>query len=60
VRISSGSSELLTDATLGGVPILEIAAPGAEADARILYLHGGVFALGSARADAGLASLLAR
>jgi monoterpene epsilon-lactone hydrolase len=36
----------LTDGTLGGVPVLEIEAPGADADARVLYFHGGVFALG--------------
>jgi epsilon-lactone hydrolase len=51
---------LLTDAALGGVPILEIAAPGAQSEAGVLYVHGGVFALGSARAGAGLASLVAR
>ena len=51
---------LLTDGTLGGVPILEFAAPGAQAEARVSYFHGRVLALGSARAGAGLASLLAR
>jgi epsilon-lactone hydrolase len=50
----------LTEATLGGVPALEIAVPEATADAAVLYFHGGVFALGSARASAGLACLLAR
>jgi monoterpene epsilon-lactone hydrolase len=50
----------LTDTTLGGIPVLEISVPEATADAALLYFHGGVFALGSARASAGLACLLAR
>ena len=50
----------LTEMTLGGVPVLEISVPEAIADAALLYFHGGVFALGSARASAGLACLLAR
>jgi epsilon-lactone hydrolase len=50
----------LTETTLGGVPVLEISVPEAIADAALLYFHGGVFALGSARASAGLACLLAR
>jgi hypothetical protein len=45
---------LLNDALLGGVPILEIAAPGAEEEARVLYFHDGAFALRSPRAGAGL------
>jgi epsilon-lactone hydrolase len=50
----------LTETTLGGVPALEISVPEANADTALLYFHGGVFALGSARASAGLACLLAR
>jgi epsilon-lactone hydrolase len=50
----------LTEMTLGGVPVLEISVPEASTDAALLYFHGGVFALGSARASAGLACLLAR
>lgn len=50
----------LTEMTLGGVPALEISVPEASTDAALLYFHGGVFALGSARASAGLACLLAR
>jgi epsilon-lactone hydrolase len=50
----------LTEMTLGGVPALEISVPEATTDAVLLYFHGGVFALGSARASAGLACLLAR
>ena len=50
----------LTEMTLGDVPALEISVPEATTDAALVYFHGGVFALGSARASAGLASLLAR
>lgn len=34
--------------TLGGVPALKTATPGARADAALLYLHGGGYAIGSA------------
>lgn len=40
---------VLTDAALGGVPILEIAAPGAEEDARVLYFLGRSYGLTSSR-----------
>src|SRR3954453_20572957 len=50
----------LTEGTLNGVPTLEVAPPEADGDATILFFHGGVFALGSARASAALAALLAR
>jgi acetyl esterase/lipase len=50
----------LSGTTLGGVPALEISVPEATEAAAVLYFHAGVFALGSARASAGLASLLAR
>ena len=50
----------LTEGTLNGVSILEVAPPEADDDARILFFHGGVFALGSARASAPLAALLGR
>ena len=50
----------LTEGTLDGVSILEVAPPEADDDARILFFHGGVFALGSARASAALAALLGR
>jgi epsilon-lactone hydrolase len=49
----------LTERTLNGVSSLEIAPPNAG-DAKILFFHGGVFALGSARASAPLAALLGR
>jgi hypothetical protein len=50
----------VTETTLGIVPVLEISVPEVIADAALLYFHGGVFALGSARASPGLACLLAR
>jgi acetyl esterase/lipase len=50
----------LTEGTLNGVSILEVAPPEADDEARILFFHGGVFALGSARASAALAALLGR
>jgi epsilon-lactone hydrolase len=50
----------LNETALGGVPALEISVPEATSGAVVLYFHGGVFALGSARASAGLACLLAR
>ena len=34
--------------TLGGVPALKTMTPGARADAALLYLHGGGYAIGSA------------
>lgn len=37
-----------TAVTLGGVPALRTDAPGARADAALLYLHGGGYAIGSA------------
>jgi epsilon-lactone hydrolase len=49
-----------SETTLGGVPALEITVPESADDAAILYFHGGVFALGSARASAGLGALIAR
>src|SRR3954469_971986 len=50
----------LTERTLNGVSILAVAPPEADGGARILFFHGGVFALGSARASAPLAALLGR
>lgn len=54
------SNVSLTETKLGGVLALEISMPEATTDAALLYFHGGVFALGSARASAGLACLIAR
>ena len=51
---------VLAERTLGGVPVVEIATPEVDGDSVVLYFHGGVFALGSARASARLASAVAR
>jgi acetyl esterase/lipase len=50
----------LTPGTLGDVPVLSIDIAGAAADGVLLWFHGGVYVLGSARTSAGLASDLAR
>jgi epsilon-lactone hydrolase len=54
------SDVAVTEMTLGGIPGIEISVPESSDDAAILYFHGGVFALGSARASAGLGAMLAR
>jgi monoterpene epsilon-lactone hydrolase len=50
----------LSDRALGGVGVIEIGFNGTTPDSVILYIHGGAFAMGSARAAAGLAADLAR
>ncbi|MGC5168053.1 alpha/beta hydrolase fold domain-containing protein [Luteimicrobium sp. DT211] len=45
--------------TLGGVPVVEVAPATPAATGVLLYLHGGAYALGSARGGAGLAAELA-
>jgi acetyl esterase/lipase len=49
-----------TPAELGGVAAVNIDLKGADSALVILYFHGGAYALGSARAGAGLAADLAR
>src|SRR5271168_915173 len=49
-----------TPGVLGGVPVLEIGIDGVTPQGTVLWLHGGVYVLGSARASAGLASDVAR
>jgi monoterpene epsilon-lactone hydrolase len=46
--------------TLGGVPALSVEIDGPASAGTVLYFHGGVFALGSAKASVGLAADLAR
>jgi acetyl esterase/lipase len=48
----------IAEVKLGGVRALEIRASEASADAALLFFHGGVFAMGSARSSANLAGLL--
>lgn len=49
-----------TRSAVGDVPTVQIAVPAARDDSRILYFHGGAYAMGSAQAAAGLAARLAR
>jgi acetyl esterase/lipase len=46
--------------TLGGIPVVNVAAAGADQDRAIFYLHGGAYAIGTAASSVGLASDLAR
>src|SRR5256885_4403621 len=45
--------------TIGGVSAIEVTAPGADADAVILYFHGGVYVICSAAAAGPLVGGLA-
>lgn len=51
---------VLTPGTLGGVPVLEIGIDGVTPEGTLLWFHGGVYVLGSARTSAGLGSDVAR
>jgi acetyl esterase/lipase len=51
---------VLTPGVLGGVPVLEIGIDGITPETTLLWFHGGVYVLGSARTSAALASDLAR
>jgi epsilon-lactone hydrolase len=51
---------VLTPRALGGVPVLEIGIDGVTPEGTLLWFHGGVYVLGSARTSAGLASDVAR
>ena len=46
--------------TIGGFSAIEVTAPGADADAVILYFHGGVYVIGSAATSVPLVAELAR
>jgi epsilon-lactone hydrolase len=45
---------------LGGIPVVNVEAAGADHASVILYLHGGAYAIGTAASSVGLASDLAR
>src|SRR2546426_8058965 len=45
--------------TIGGVGAIEVTAPEADADAVILYFHGGVYVIGSAATAGPLVGRLA-
>lgn len=51
---------LVSEGELGGVPVVFVDIAGTEPRGVILHVHGGGFALGSARGSAGLVSMLAR
>jgi monoterpene epsilon-lactone hydrolase len=46
--------------TIGGVGAIEVTVPGPDADGVILYLHGGVYVIGTAAATVPLVGDLAR
>jgi acetyl esterase/lipase len=46
--------------TIGGVSAIDVTAPGPDADAVILYFHGGVYVIGSAATSVSLVAELAR
>lgn len=51
----------LAEATIGGIPVLDIRPRGWSDDGRVVvYVHGGAFTLFSARSMAGLAALVAQ
>jgi monoterpene epsilon-lactone hydrolase len=50
----------VTEVIAGGVPAHWLAAPGADTDRVLLFLHGGGFELGSLRSDGELAARLGR
>lgn len=55
-----GPSEVVTEpGTVGGIPGWWCRPPGARPDARLLYVHGGAFVMGTAKAFTGFASELA-
>jgi acetyl esterase/lipase len=51
---------LTTPGELGGVPVIYIDIAGAQPRGTLFHVHGGGFALGSARGSVGLAASLAR
>ena len=51
---------LVRQVSAGGVPAYWLAAPGADADRVLLFLHGGGYELGSLRSDGELAARLGR
>jgi monoterpene epsilon-lactone hydrolase len=49
-----------SSASLGGIPVVDVEAAGADHAKVIFYLHGGAYAIGTAASSVGLASDLAR
>jgi epsilon-lactone hydrolase len=59
-RIPTPDDVRQSPTTIGGVSAIEVTAPGADADAVILYFHGGVYVIGSAATSVPLVAELAR
>jgi len=59
-RIPAPDDVRQSPTTIGGVSAIEVTAPGADADAVILYFHGGVYVIGSAATSVPLVAELAR
>jgi monoterpene epsilon-lactone hydrolase len=59
-RIPAPDDVRQSPTTIGGVSAIEVNAPGADADAVILYFHGGVYVIGSAATSVPLVAELAR
>ena len=59
-RIPAPDDVKQSPTTIGGVGGIEVTAPGAGADAVVLYFHGGVYVIGSAATSIGLVAELAR
>jgi acetyl esterase/lipase len=59
-RIPGPTDVRQSPTTVGGVDAIEVTAPGADADAVILYFHGGVYVIGSAATSVPLVAELAR
>jgi epsilon-lactone hydrolase len=49
-----------SSASLGGIPVVNVEAAGADHASVIFYLHGGAYAIGTAASSVGLASDLGR
>ena len=59
-RIPAPDDVRQSPTTIGGVSAIEVTAPGADADAVILYFHGGVYVIGSAATSVPLVAELVR
>jgi monoterpene epsilon-lactone hydrolase len=59
-RIPAPDDVRQSPTTIGGVSAIEVTAPGADADAVVLYFHGGVYVIGSAATSVPLVAELAR
>jgi monoterpene epsilon-lactone hydrolase len=58
--IPSPADVTTSPGSLGGIPVVNVQAAGADHAKVIFYLHGGAYAIGTAASSVGLASDLAR